>query len=337
MIMAASITWPKKLNLAQLPTPFYPLQRLSKTLGGPTIWLKRDDLTGAVESGNKIRKLEYIFADAIAEGCDTVISCGGTQSNHCRATAALASRLGFHCHLILREDTSSEQLSGNLLLDHLLGATVETFAKKGFGSRLASRLQEAANTYELQGRKAYIIPTGASDATGLWGYIAASKELQKDFICNDINPDYVVCATGSGGTQAGLTLGMSLLDIKTQVLGIAVCDNADYFNKKVKKDWLDWQAKYASHIKLSNVVVNTNDDYIGEGYGIADQAVFNTIKMLAQTEGVVLDPTYTGKAFYGLLQEIKAGSFKQGQDIVFIHTGGIYGLMSQASQLIPHL
>lgn len=326
--MAAPIEFPQKLDLAQLPTPLVPLRRLSEQLGGPLIWVKRDDLTGSAESGNKIRKLEYVFAEAIKQGCDTVISCGGTQSNHCRATALLAARLGLTCHLLLREDSSPNELSGNLLLDHLAGAHIQTFTHSRY-KQLATIVAELQADCVRRGSRAYFIPTGASDGVGLWGYIEAARELRNDCERLQIQADAIVCATGSGGTQGGLTLGAHLYGIDAEVLGFAVCDDAAYFERKVRADWHDWQQRSGQCVDLDAIEVRTNDAYIGSGYGIASKPVFDAIQWLAKTEGLVLDPTYTGKAFYGLISEIRAGYFNNAANVIFFHTGGVFGLMAQ--------
>lgn len=331
------INAPSKIDLARLSTPLQPLERFSESLAGPTIWVKRDDLTGSVESGNKIRKLEYVFAEAIKQGCDTVITCGGTQSNHCRATAATAAKLGLHCHLLLREDQPAELAKGNLLLDQILGATVQIFPKAGFSAELKARFAATVQDYAQKGSKAYCIPTGASDGVGLWGYIGTAKELKADFVEHNIAPKTLVCATGSAGTQAGLTLGSRIHELGARVIGYAVCDSAEYFYHKVKQDWRDWQQRYAPDFEVDDAWINTNEDFIGPGYGQANAPVFETIVELAKTEGLVLDPTYTAKAFHGLVEGIKNGDFAGETDVVFVHTGGIYGLMAVPESLSAHI
>lgn len=335
--MSTALDFPAKLNLARLATPLVPLKRLSAQFGGPTIWCKRDDLTGCVESGNKIRKLEYSLAEALRFGCDTVITCGGTQSNHARATAALCAQLGLNCHLILREDTDPNTLNGNLLLDRLLGVKIDTYSRKTYSNNLDNLLTTAFEHYASLGRNAYIIPTGASDGVGLWGYIEAAKELRHDFNQANLEVGAIVCASGSGGTQGGLSLGCSMFDIKAEVLGVAVCDTQAYFEAKIREDWQHWAQQYEQDEPSQHVAINTVDAYVGKGYGIASDEVFETISLVAKTEGLVLDPTYTGKAFHGLLKELEAGRFKGMSDIVFVHTGGVHGLMGQQQQLAAWL
>lgn len=332
------VEFPSCHSLAQLPTPLQPMRRLSRELGGPTIWLKRDDLTGCALSGNKIRKLEFIVAKALSEGADTLITCGGIQSNHCRATALVAAQLGLKCQLILRQD-QSQSPQGNLLLDQLAGADIDLYESRGFAARLAERLQAAKERCHAQGRKAYVIPTGASDGVGIWGYVQAAIEIQQDCLQHGIQPGYIISATGSGGTQAGLTLGAHLQGLSAQVVGYAVCDNAAYFQRKVRDDIAQWCALYpqTSFPDAENLIAQLNiaieDGYIGPGYAQASPQVFACMRHVASTEGVILDPVYTGKAFYGLMQDIRAGHYRDTQDLVFVHTGGLFGTFAQADLL----
>ena len=322
--------YPDRIQLAQLPTPLQPLNRLSEQLGGPRIWLKRDDLTGSVLSGNKVRKLEFVVARARAQGADTLITCGGTQSNHCRATAMVAAQLGLKCHLILRQDplpdSSGDLHDGNLMLDQLAGAQVDVYPAKGFAAQLRARLQNAADKSIELGAKPYVIPVGASDGVGIWGYIAAAEELKADFARASIKPSQIVCATGSGGTQAGLTVGAKLQGLNAKVLGFAVCDSSEYFHAKVKSDIAHWRREYPGFADGLSFDTHVNDQYVGAGYALADNEVLDTIAWVARKEGVLLDPVYTGKAFHGLIEEIKSGAFAAEADVVFIHTGGIFGL-----------
>lgn len=336
--------FPPKIPLAVLPSPLRPLDRISSSLGGPRIWIKHDDMTGSVLGGNKVRKLEYVVARARVSGCDTLITCGGLQSNHCRATALVGAQLGFKVHLILR-GSASEPADGNLLLDKLAGADVSIYAPDEYVSRLDELFAHWQQHYHKFGRKALLIPTGASDATGIWGYIEASVELRKDFVRESIQPELVVCATGSGGTQAGLTLGFAMQQQSVKVVGFAVCDDANWFRQKARADMQAWftqlseveQQREDLQALLAKLEVETNDQYIGAGYARAYPEVHATIKRLATEEGVVLDPVYTGKAFYGLLEEIRKGHFAHYRNIVFVHTGGIFGLFPYRAELVQSL
>ncbi|WP_295799933.1 D-cysteine desulfhydrase family protein [uncultured Microbulbifer sp.] len=328
-----NIEYPERVSLAQLPTPLQPLDRIterySKPYGGPRLWVKRDDLTESAMSGNKLRKLEFIIAEARATGCDTLITCGGEQSNHARATALAAAKAGLHAHLVLRgaaTASNNAEVDGNLLVDHLAGASVSIYPLKQYINELPELFASWSAYYEERGHKALAVPTGGSDGLGIWGYIRAAEELMQDCAAAQIAPEHVICATGSGGTQAGLTLGAHLLGANTQITGYAVCDDRAYFVDKVSKDVADWKERYGKNIAPELLRIAVNDQYIGPGYGVADKAVYETIALAAQLEGILLDPVYTGKAFHGLLEEIKLGAYGGCRDIVFVHTGGQFGL-----------
>lgn len=323
---------PRSISLAQRPTPLQPLDRLSERLGGPRIWLKRDDLTGMVLSGNKVRKLEFTLAHAIDQGCDTIITCGGLQSNHCRATAMACAQLGLHCHLLLRGE-APELDDGNLLLDRLLGARVECINTKTYQARLDELLKERQQVYQDQGQKAWIIPTGASDGIGIWGYIDAFREILNDVEQHKLDLRHVLTATGSGGTQAGLTLGAAMHAPEVAVWGVNVCDDEAWFLNKVDHDLKEWRSLYAPDWPLERCQARVIDGYVGPGYAKADPAIYQSIAELAKLEAVVLDPVYTGKAFYALTQELKAGRFGDSGDIVFVHTGGTFGLFPHRGEL----
>lgn len=331
-----ALVFPDSLQLAQTPTPLVPLDRLSEQLKGPRIWVKRDDLTGSLLSGNKVRKLNYVVAEAVAKNCNVLITCGGVQSNHCRATAVVGAQLGLEVCLILREDCN-RVLDGNLLLDKLTDANISIYSRDEYFKSLPDLFQRWEKYYREQGKTPMLIPTGASDEIGVWGYIETSRELMEDFQQHGINPQHIYTATGSGGTQAGLTAGMFLYNSPAQVVGVAVCDSESYFQKKVRSDLESWRQRYQIDIELDALPILVNARYIGPGYAKADSEVFATIAMLAKTEGIVLDPVYTGKAFHGLLTEIKQGAHRDEDDIVFIHTGGLFGLFAQQQQLLSAL
>jgi D-cysteine desulfhydrase len=323
-----SLHYPRKVDLARIPTPLQHLERASQRWGeGHRIWVKRDDLTGCTLSGNKVRKLEYIVAHAIDNGCDTLITCGGLQSNHCRATAFAGAQLGLSVHLLLRGEAPPER-EGNLLLDHLAGAKVDCYPPRQYFSEIDQLFQDWQEHYAGMGRKALVIPTGGSDGIGIWGYIAACEELAKDFSQRDIAEAHLVTASGSGGTQSGLTMGAALHGLPATVWGVNVCDDEDYFQRKVAADIADWRRRYPG-VPEVEVSARVLDGYVGEGYGIASPEVFELIAELSQLEGLVLDPVYTGKAFLGMLEELRRGRFSGCRDIVFVHTGGIFGLFPQ--------
>lgn len=322
--------YPSRLQLANLPTPLTKLEKFKVEGSDVQLWVKRDELTGTEVSGNKIRKLEFTIAYALDEGCDTLITCGGIQSNHCRATAILGARLGLKVHLILRGE-KPEHPEGNLLMDLLAGADI-SYLPPGKWRTHVDLARELQAQYLQSGAKAHFIPTGASDEIGLWGYIAASEELQEDFVALGMEPDYIVMATGSGGTQGGLLVGSKLFDLPGKVVAFNVCDDAKYFEDKIIEDVTLWKQRYKMEFDEGDLDIHTIEGYVGPGYGIADQEVFNTIAELAQSEGLFMDPVYTGKAFHGMVTEIQKGEkgqFSGASDIVFVHTGGLFGVFPQ--------
>jgi len=323
------LAYPRKNVLACIPTPLQFLERASQRWGrGHRIWVKRDDLTGCTLSGNKVRKLEYITAYAQDHGYDTLITCGGVQSNHCRAAAFAGAQLGMPVHVLLRGEPGPSR-EGNLLLDYLAGATVNCYPARQFFEELDELFAQWQAHYARQGRKALAVPTGGSDGVGLWGYIAAAEELKRDFQQAAIDHAQIVCATGSGGTQAGLTLGAALHRLPATVWGVNVCDDEQYFLDKIASDVGDWAARF-SQAAPDSLTSRVIDGYVGRGYAKAGPEIFELIAELGRLEGLVLDPVYTGKAFAGMLAEIDAGRFDGCPDIVFIHTGGIFGVFPQS-------
>lgn len=322
---------PSKVRLGQLNTPLQPLDRLSEYFGGPRIWIKRDDMTGCATSGNKVRKLEYLFADALAQGCDTIITSGGIQSNHCRATAVLGAQLGVHVHLLLRADEAPQSV-GNLFISQLVGAKKSHYSPSEF-KYLRQHIDHWMAHYREQNRAPYCIPVGGSNGLGLWGYIDAVSELAADFARLGMQPDAIVHATGSGGTQAGLIVGCQIHEVLVPVVGFAVCDDANYFTTKILSDITDWKRQGGHHLTARPEDIMTIDSYKGPSYGRCDPEVFELIRWLARLEGIILDPVYTGKAFYGMLKEIQGGQFRDTANIVFIHTGGLFGLFAQQDRL----
>lgn len=333
-----SLIYPRRIPLAQLPTPLQRLERFSiANTRSPRLWVKRDDLTGAALSGNKVRKLEFVLAAAVDAACDTVITCGGLQSNHCRATALACASLGLKAHLILRGQEQGVA-DGNLLLGYLSGAEVSCYPKQEYQQNLEGLFDQWYSHYQSLGRKPFVVPTGASDGIGIWGYIAAAEELKADIQRENINPGAIICATGSGGTQSGLTLGAEIHQLGCEVWGVSICDDEAYFLQKIAEDIADWQRRYPQPLSYQksyqNIAIKVIDGYVGPGYGMATPEVFATIAKVAQCEGLVLDPVYTGKAFHGLVQELEAGRFDQCEDVIFVHTGGLFGLFPQRDQII---
>lgn len=327
-------TTANRLPLARTPTPLQPLPRLSAEIG-KKVWVKRDDMTDSVASGNKLRKLEFSIAQALSEGASVLITNGGVQSNHCRATATVAAQLGLAAHLVLRGD-QPDVADGNLLLDKLLGATT-TFIDLATWRRIDDFTQKLVADYAARDVTAYSIPTGASDDVGLWGYIRGFEELHRDIETAGAAPDAIIHATGSGGTQAGLILGSALVGSDISIAGVNVSDDAAYFTGKIREDMKNWRNRYQSGVRdpldTDNLPINILDGHVGPGYGQADAHVYQTIQRLARLEGIILDPVYTGKAFDGMLTELASGRLRDVREVVFLHTGGIYGLFPHREEI----
>ncbi|MBQ3783321.1 MAG: D-cysteine desulfhydrase family protein [Lachnospiraceae bacterium] len=321
----------KKLNLANLPTPIQKLTNISKELG-VDIYIKRDDLTGGETSGNKIRKLEYTVAKAIDEGAQLLITCGGIQSNHCRATAAVAAKLGLRSHLVLRID-EEPPVEGNYLLDKILGAEITFISRADYSKRRAEIMQNIKEEYEKQGIKAYVIPEGASDGIGNIGYLESVKEIKKQEEELGISFQTIVCAVGSGSTYGGLFLGTKLYDPEKTVLGFNVCDDEQYFLDVCTRICRETVELLGKNIEIKPEDMHIVDGHKGIGYAISTDEELAFLIKLAREEGLILDPVYTGKAFYGLYQEIKEGKLKDLGNVLFIHTGGVFGLFPKQEQL----
>ena len=327
-----TIEYPSRVELARLPTPLEHLPRTSDALG-VDLYFKRDDLTGIELSGNKIRKLEFLLADARAQGADTVITCGGEQSNHCRATALAATRLGMGSHLLLRtaDPANPPADTGNILLDRLAGADIQWIDMAGWRKR-NQLMAEAADALRARGRTPYIIPEGGSNAVGSWGYVRAAEELTADLHAldgDDPRPTTVVYAAGSGGTGAGLLLGAKMLDWQrrgTGIRGICVCDSRAYFVRVIHGICSDFDRRFGTSAAVSPDDIDIVEDYIGLGYGKTQPAELEVARALARQDAVIVDPTYTGKAFYGLTRELARDRQAFAERVVFLHTGGIFGL-----------
>jgi L-cysteate sulfo-lyase len=316
-----------RVRLAHLPTPLELLPRLSEALGGPEIWIKRDDCTGLSTGGNKTRKLEFLMAEAQAQGADMVMTQGATQSNHARQTAAAAARLGMDCHILLEDRTGynhpNYRHNGNVLLDHLHGATMEHHAP---GPDMNAEMETVAEKFRAQGRNVYTIPGGGSNPTGALGYVNCAFEMLAQFNDMGLNVDHIVHATGSAGTQAGLITGLKAMNAGIPLLGIGVRAP----KAKQEENVYNLAVKTAAKLGCPDVVgradVVANTDYVGDGYGIPAPSTIEAIRIFARTEAILLDPVYSGKGAAGLIDLIRKGHFTRGQKIVFLHTGGAIGL-----------
>lgn len=320
----------KRLQLAQLPTP---IRRWNiPELDGAELFVKRDDMTGITLSGNKARKLEFLFADALQKGCDTVLTAGGIQSNHARATAVAARELGMDSHLFLNSKTPDADpgFAGNLLLDRMVGATIHQITLEEYFER--DRLMaEAADELAKKGRTPYIIPEGGSNGLGTWGYLECIHEIHSQLIEMDHQIDDIVFACGSGGTATGLALGCALAGMDIRVHGVNVTWHADYFYQRIQ-DILDQMNAPFNSRELIDVI----DGYVGLGYAKSRPEELELLRQTALTTGILLDPVYTGKAIYGLLEEWKTNRDRfNGHRILFIHTGGMFGLYDKINELAP--
>lgn len=316
-----------RIHIAHLPTPLERLDRLSAALEGPEIWIKRDDCTGLSTGGNKTRKLEFLMAEAVAQGADMVMTQGATQSNHARQTAAFAARLGLGCHILLEDRTGSNdpnyKENGNVFLDDLHGATREG---RGPGLDMNAEMEAVAATFRAKGRKVYTIVGGGSNPTGALGYVNCAYELVGQANDRSLEIDHIVTATGSAGTQAGLIVGLQAIHAGIPLLGFGVRAPKAKQEENVFKLAELTAAKVgaAGIVKRQDVVADT--DYVGEGYGIPRADTLEAIRMFAQLEGILLDPVYSGKGAAGLIDYCRKGKFKKGQRVVFLHTGGAAGL-----------
>lgn len=309
--------------IAHLPTPLERLDRLTAELGGPEIWIKRDDCTGLSTGGNKTRKLEFLMAEAELQGADMVMTQGATQSNHARQTAAFAAKLGMDCHILLEDRTGSNNhnynYNGNVLLDHLHGATTE---KRPGGLDMNAEMEAVADKLRADGKKVYTIPGGGSNPTGALGYVNCAFEMLAQANDRGLKLDHIVHATGSAGTQAGLIVGLKAMNAQIPLLGIGVRAP----KPKQEENVFNLACATAEKLGCAGVVqredVVANTDYVGEGYGIPTESGIEAIQMFAELESILLDPVYSAKGAAGFIDLIRKGHFKKGERVVFLHTGG---------------
>jgi len=317
-------TYPKFIPLANLPTPIEKLERISDAWGGPEIYVKRDDLTGCAVSGNKIRKLVFSVAEALDQGADMLITCGGIQSNHARATAVVAARTGISCRLILWGEPP-KSCQGNLLIDRLAGADIQFVPQHSFAD-MESILADAARQLREKGKRPHIIPEGASNEIGYFGYIQAAEEIQHQLKEMDLEVDYIITAVGSGGTLGGLVLGRIFFGPEAEPIGINVNHTASYFQDRISGIIGRMIEKYGWKLELPKPSIRLIDGYVGKGYAVSRPEELSLIAEVARLEGLILDPVYTGKAMFGLRDQIRKGKFTKGQKVLFLHTGGIFGI-----------
>jgi len=322
-----------RVPLAHLPTPLEHMPRLSKHLGGPDIYVKRDDCTGLASGGNKTRKLEFSMAEALQQGADTIVTVGAVQSNHVRQTAAAAAKLGLKCEVLLEhrviDPSEPYATSGNVLLDKILGANLREYPG---GTDFDAALHDVAEEVSAAGGSPYIIPGGASNKVGALGYVNCVIELLEQIDAQGLDIAHIVTATGSAGTQAGLIVGLKAMQSDIPLLGIGVNIPREAQEEKV----FILACETAEHIGKPGCVaredVVANCDYVGDGYGVPTESMNEAVLMLARYEGLLFDPVYSGKGLAGMIDLIRKGSLASG-NIVFLHTGGSAALFAYADQL----
>jgi D-cysteine desulfhydrase family pyridoxal phosphate-dependent enzyme len=310
-----------RLHFAHLPTPIEELPRLSAALGGPRIVVKRDDQTGLAFGGNKTRKLEFLVGEAQVQEARVLISAGAIQSNHCRQTAAAAAKFGMQCILILSGDAPKTP-SANLLLDHLFGAEIVPVTNRKDRDRMLSETYDKA---AKEGRKPYLVPYGGSSPTGALGYAFAVEEL----LGQGIKTDWIVFATSSGGTQAGLVLGKRVFGYPGKILGISIDESESWLKTNVSELATKASDKLGKRIDISQSDILANDEYCKAGYGIMTEAEREAIHLFASTEGLLLDPVYTGRAAAGFIDLVRKGFFNRNETVLFLHTGGQPALFAE--------
>ena len=310
-----------RLHFAHLPTPIEELPRLSDYLTGPRILIKRDDQTGLAFGGNKTRKLEFLVAEALEQGAQTLITGGALQSNHCRQTAAAAARFGLDCILVLNGEMP-EHPSANLWLDQLFGAQIVNVRDRSDRDRV---LQETFDKAVAAGKKPYLVTYGGSSATGALGYAFAMKE----FIEQNTHADWIVFGTSSGGTHAGLVLGQRVFGFKGQVLGISIDEPEEWLKARVSELASEGSEKLGKRLDFTPADVSANANYCMVGYGVLTDAERESVRLFAKHEGLLLDPVYTGRAAAGMIDLIRKGFFKKNEAVLFWHTGGQPALFAE--------
>ena len=325
-----SLPYPPRVALGCFPTRVEALSRLDLRTGGAPVWIKRDDLTGTELTGNKVRKLEFLLADAQQQRADVVITCGGIQSNHCRATAIAARKLGIDSVLFLR-GAPPESADGNVLLDRLVNARLVFISPEEYARRAELMRGEAKRLVE-RGRHPYVIPEGGSNAIGAWGYVGMLDELVEQGYGGRIR--HIVCATGSAGTLAGLHLGKRLLGLSMSVLGVAVCNDEAYFQGRVVEIAEEFRDRFGVGDRLQAEWIRVVEGYVGPGYAKTYPRVLDLIRRVAAEEALFLDPVYTGKAFLALTDLVADGTIPPQEEVLFLHTGGIFSLFAYRDELV---
>lgn len=316
--------FPKTIKLAMLPTPVEKWRRIPLVSDEYNIFIKRDDLTGFGLSGNKVRKLEFLAYDAIKKGCDTLITCGGVQSNHARATAIISAQLGLRSHLVLFKEEKPE-LDGNLFLDKMTDAKIKYISSDEY-KYVDETMEKLKKSLKRKGQNGYVIPEGGSNALGIWGYIKACFELKSQLDSLGLRIDKMVTAVSSGGTYSGLYIGKKLLNWKVEIIGFNIRETSKIATQRIKNLVQSHKEKFKKEFSFKEDEIKVIDGYVGKGYGKSRKIELDLIKSVAKNTGVILDPVYTGKAMLGLVDQINLGNFSKKEKILFLHTGGGFGL-----------
>lgn len=331
MAKAISLSQIPRVSLAHLPTPLEDMPRLAAQLAGARILVKHDDQTGLAFGGNKTRKLEFLVAEALSQNADTIVTLGAAQSNHVRQTAAAAAKFGLKAVLLLR-GPKPEGVTGNILLNQLLGGELR-WLPPGDYPLTNEVAEETMKVLRQAGKKPYLIPYGATNELGIIGYVAAMEEILRQLQDKGLRAERMVLAASSGGTQTGLALGKKLFGYPGEILGISV----DLPKEKLIAEMLALAQKTISRwgfeIAVSAEDFLVDDNYLGGGYGVMGPPEVETIRLVAQTEGILLDPVYTGRAMAGLIDLIRRGAFPRGETIIFWHTGGTPALFAYVQGL----
>ncbi len=331
MNMMTPIQLPERVWLANLPTPIHEMNSRFPSRKNVNLYIKRDDFTGSECSGNKIRKLEYILPKVLKENCNILITCGGVQSNHCRSTAAMAARLGLQCHLVLKGDISSE-IQGNYFMDQMLGAKITFISEDEYRNNRQEIMSDLKTQYSLNGHNAYVIPEGASTGLGMFGYFNAFMEILDQEKALGITFDQICIACGSAGTYAGLYLANEITKAQKKIIGINIYDKGKDFDtliKNIVQEGLSFTENHDLNDLIDYSHIHMVQGYVEGGYGVSTLEEIAFIKAFAIKEGIILDPVYTGKGMHALFSEIeKPNSIFEG-NILFIHTGGLFGAFSK--------
>ena len=334
------------MHLARFPrrqytngyTPIEPLPNLSRALGGPNLYVKRDDLLGLAAGGNKTRKLEFLVADALANGADTLITVGAVQSNHCRLTLAAAVKEGLKCQLVLEErvpDSYSETASGNNFLFRLLG--VEKIKVIKSGDDIQGAMQCLADDLIAQGRKPYIIPGGGSNKIGCLGYTGCAEEILAQANQMQLKIDHIICSSGSGGTHSGLAVGLTGNNANIPLTGISVRGEKSALEEKYHGLAQETADMLGIRGGIPREAFNVLDDYVGDGYSLPTEGMIEAVQLFARHEGILLDPVYTGKTAAGMIDLVRKGHFKSDETVLFVHTGGSPALYAYQDTVLSHV